>query len=39
MTETHGHEQSNLKTGLLGFVTALVFIAVMMGLAYWLAVR
>lgn len=39
MADTHGREQSNLKTGLLGFVTALVFIAVMMGFSYWLAVR
>jgi len=39
MAEAPGREQSNLKTGLLGFATALVFIAVMMGISYWLAVH
>jgi hypothetical protein len=37
MADPHTHEESNLKTGLLGFVTALVFIAVVMGFSYWLA--
>lgn len=39
MADMHPHEESNLKTGLLGFAAALVFIAVMMGFSYWLAVR
>lgn len=39
MADQHSHEESNLKTGLLGFATALVFIGLVMAFSYWLAVR
>jgi hypothetical protein len=39
MADLHAREESNLKVGLIGFATALVFIAVVMGFSYWLAVR
>ena len=39
MTDMHGHQESNLKIGLIGFATALVFIGIVMGFSYWLAVR
>jgi hypothetical protein len=37
MADSHGHDKSELKTGLLGFATALVFIGVVMAFSYWLA--
>lgn len=37
MADMHKHEESNLKIGLIGFATALVFIAVVMAFSYWLA--
>lgn len=37
MAEHHSHEESNLKVGLLGFATALVFIGIVMAFSYWLA--
>ena len=37
MADLHTREESNLKTGLLGLATALVFIAVVMAFSYWLA--
>lgn len=33
----HEHEESNLKTGLLGMVIALIGLAVVMGAAYFMA--
>jgi hypothetical protein len=37
MADLDAREQSNFKTGLVGFITALVFIGVVMGFSYWLA--
>lgn len=37
MANMHTREESNLKIGLVGFATALVFIGIVMGFSYWLA--
>jgi hypothetical protein len=37
MADMHHREESNLKIGLIGFATALVFLAIVMGFSYWLA--
>ena len=37
MADMNPREESNLKIGLIGFATALVFIAIVMAFSYWLA--
>jgi len=37
MADMHNREESNLKIGLIGFATALVFIGIVMAFSYWLA--
>lgn len=37
MADNHQHEESNLKIGLIGFATAIVFLAIVAGFSFWLA--
>jgi hypothetical protein len=37
MASHHGHEESNLKEGLIGIGIAVVGLAIIMGIAYFLA--